>query len=160
MVNVRLFETQDAEQIARLFYETVREVNVHDYSIAQVKAWAPDDIYFRNWAEVCSSDRFTYVADEQGVIAGFGELEPNGHIDCFYCHKNYQGRGVGRQLYQAIEAKALELSIHRLFAEVSITAKPFFQQMGFLVVKEQEVIRRGETFINYVMEKFLRTDAL
>jgi putative acetyltransferase len=30
-----------------------------------------------------------YVADDEGVIAGFGELEPNGHIDCFYCHKKY-----------------------------------------------------------------------
>jgi putative acetyltransferase len=42
-----------------------------------------------------------------------------------------------------------------LFTEASITAKPFFQRMGFSVVKEQEVSRRGETFINYAMEKFL-----
>ena len=154
MIKIRLFEAQDAEQIAQLFYETVREVNVRDYSSNQVKAWAPDDIHFRKWVEVCSS-RFTYVADDKGVIAGFGELEPNGHIDCFYCHKNYQGCGVGRQIYQAIEAKAVELSARRLFVEASITAKPFFHRMGFAVVQEQQVSRRGETFINYVMEKLL-----
>jgi putative acetyltransferase len=153
-IEVRLFEPQDAEQLAQLFHETVREVNVRDYSSSQVRAWAPDDIHFRNWVEVCSS-RFTYVADDEGVIAGFGELEPNGHIDCFYCHKNYQRCGVGSQIYQAIEAKALELSVSRLFVEASITAKPFFQRMGFSVVKEQKVTRRGETLINYVMEKFL-----
>ena len=154
MIKVRLFQTQDAEQIARLFHETIREVNICDYSTSQVKAWAPDDIYFRNWVEVCSS-RFTYVADDEGVIAGFGELETNGHIDCFYCHKNYQRRGVGSQIYQAIEVKALSLSMSRLFTEASITAKPFFQRLGFSIVKEQEVTRRGETFINYAMEKFL-----
>jgi putative acetyltransferase len=154
MIKVRLFQTQDAEQIARLFNETIREVNICDYSTSQVKAWAPDDIYFRNWVEVCSS-RFTYVADDEGVIAGFGELETNGHIDCFYCHKNYQRRGVGSQIYQAIEVKAFELSMNRLFTEASITAKPFFQRLGFSIVKEQEVTRRGETFINYAMEKFL-----
>jgi putative acetyltransferase len=137
-----------------LFNETIREVNICDYSTSQVKAWAPDDIYFRNWVEVCSS-RFTYVADDEGVIAGFGELETNGHIDCFYCHKNYQRRGVGSQIYQAIEVKAFELSMNRLFTEASITAKPFFQRLGFSIVKEQEVTRRGETFINYAMEKFL-----
>ncbi|HLO51974.1 MAG TPA: GNAT family N-acetyltransferase [Kamptonema sp.] len=153
-IEIRLFETQDAEQVARLFHETVREINVYDYSSSQVKAWAPDDIYFRNWVEVCSS-RFTYIADDGGVIAGFGELEINGHIDCFYCHKNYQRCGVGSQIYRAIEAKAFELSISRLFAEVSITAKPFFQRMGFSIIKQQEVTRRDETFINYVMEKFL-----
>lgn len=154
MIKIRLFEAQDAEQIARLFYETVREINSRDYSSAQVRAWAPDNIYFRNWAEVCSS-RFTYVADDEGAIAGFGELEPNGHIDCFYCHKNYQGCGVGRQIYQAIESKAVELLVGRLFVEASITAKPFFHRMGFSVVQEQQVTRRGETFINYSMEKLL-----
>lgn len=154
MIEIRLFETQDAEQIAQLFHETVRQVNVRDYSSNQVRAWAPDDIHFRNWVEVCSN-RFTYVADDQGVIAGFGELEPNGHIDCFYCHKNYQRCGVGRQIYRAIEAKAVELSVGRLFTEASITAKPFFQRMGFSVVKEQEVTRWSETFINYAMEKLL-----
>jgi putative acetyltransferase len=154
MIEIRLFETQDAEQIAQLFHETVREINVRDYSSSQVKAWAPDDIYFRNWVEVCSS-RFTYIADDEGVIAGFGELEPNGHIDCFYCHKNYQRCGVGRQIYWAIEAKAVELSLNRLFVEVSITAKSFFQRMGFSVVQKQEVTCRGESFVNYVMEKSL-----
>lgn len=154
VMKIRLFEKQDAEQIARLFHETVREVNIRDYSRDRVKAWAPDDIHFRDWAKICSN-RFTYVADDEGAIAGFGELEFNGHIDCFYCHKNYQRCGVGSLIYQAIEAKAFELPVSRLFAEVSITAKPFFQRMGFSVVKEQEVTCRGETFINYVMEKLL-----
>ena len=154
MINVRLFKAQDAEQIARLFHETIREINIRDYSNSQVRAWAPDNIHFRNWVEVCSS-RFTYVADDEGVIAGFGELEPNGYIDCFYCHKNYQRCGVGSQIYRAIETKAVELPVNRLFTEASITAKPFFQRQGFSVIKEQKVTRRGETFINYVMEKLL-----
>ncbi|PSB33744.1 GNAT family N-acetyltransferase [Stenomitos frigidus ULC18] len=153
-MKIRLFEPQDAEQLAQLFHETVRAINIHDYSCSQVRAWAPDDIHFRNWVEACSS-RFTYVADDRGVIAGFGELEPHGHIDCFYCHKDYQHCGVGRQIYQAIEAKAFELSVNRLFVEASITAKPFFQRMGFAVVKEQTVSCRDETFVNYVMEKLL-----
>jgi putative acetyltransferase len=47
------------------------------------------------------------------------------------------------------------LSVSRLFTEASITAKSFFQRMGFSVVKEQEVTHRGESFVNYVMEKSL-----
>lgn len=154
-IEIRLFRTQDSEQVAQLFHETVRDVNIQDYSSNQVKAWAPDDIHFRNWSEICSQ-RFTYVADEEGAIVGFGELEPNGHIGCFYCHKNYQRRKVGSQIYQVIEAKALELGLERLFTEASITAKPFFQRMGFSVMKEQQVTCRGETFTNYAMDKFLK----
>ena len=35
----------------------------------------------------------------------------------------------------------------------SVTAKPFFQQRGYRVVKEQKVIRQGIALTNYVMEK-------
>ncbi|MBE9179093.1 GNAT family N-acetyltransferase [Oculatella sp. LEGE 06141] len=153
-MKIRLFHQADADQVAQLFHDTVRQINSRDYSSNQVNVWAPDDLHFREWATVCSS-RFTYVADEAGVIIGFGELEPNGHIDCFYCHKDYQQRGVGRQIYGAIEAKALELGLSRLFTEASITARPFFQRMGFSVVTQQQVSRRGETFINFAMEKSL-----
>ncbi|BAZ02367.1 hypothetical protein NIES37_63790 [Tolypothrix tenuis PCC 7101] len=153
-MEIRLFQQQDAEQIAQLFHETVREVNLGDYSETQVKAWAPDNLNFRNWAIICAA-RFTYVADDRGVIAGFGELETNGHIDCFYCHKNYQKMGVGSKIYAAIEDKAYELGINRLYVEASITAKPFFLRMGFSTITEQQVERRGEIFVNYAMEKFL-----
>lgn len=151
---IRVFHKQDAEQVAQLFHQTVHEINIRDYSNAQIQAWAPEDIYFRNWAETCSA-RYTFVADAAGTIIGFGELEANGHIDCFYVHKTYQRCGIGNQIYQAIEAKALEIGLNRLFAEVSITAKPFFQHVGFSTVREQQVARRGEQFTNYVMEKFL-----
>jgi putative acetyltransferase len=154
-MEIRLFQEQDAEQIALLFHQTVREVNIHDYSLNQVKAWAPDNIYFRNWLKTCS-EKLTYVAESEGLIIGFGELELNGHIDCFYCHKNYQRIGVGKKIYSAIEVKAQELDINRLCTEASITAKPFFLNMGFKVVKEQNVECRGETFINYAMGKLLK----
>ncbi|MEO0844534.1 MAG: hypothetical protein AAF063_37595, partial [Cyanobacteria bacterium J06643_5] len=72
-IDIRLFQKQDAEQIAKLFHQTVREVNINDYSLSQVKAWAPDDIYFRDWVSICS-EKFTYVADDNSTIAGFGEF--------------------------------------------------------------------------------------
>ncbi len=151
---IRLFQEQDSEQIAQLFHDTIREVNIRDYLPAQVQAWAPNDLYFTDWTENCTSN-FTYVAEEESKIIGFAQLETDGHIDCFYCHKEYQRCGVGTRLYRAIEAKALELKIERLFVEVSITARAFFKSRGFAVVKEQQVACRGEKLTNFVMEKSL-----
>lgn len=153
-MEIRLFHSQDADQIAQLFHETVRQINIKDYTTSQVKAWAPDDLHFRNWAKSCSQ-KYTYVAEKGKIILGFGELDFDGHLGCFYCHKDYQRCGVGSKIYKAIEAQAIELNLNHLFTEASITAKPFFEKMGFSSIEQQQVICRGETFINYSMEKVL-----
>jgi putative acetyltransferase len=154
MLKIRSFAAADVTQIAQLFHETVREINRCDYSNQQIQAWAPDDLNFRNWLEICSA-RSTYVAEIADTIVGFAELETNGHIDCFYCHKHYQRCGVGTQLYHAIETEAMTLKLPHLFTEASITAQPFFQRLGFTIVREQQVSCRGEAFTNYVMQKVL-----
>ena len=151
-MQIRLFKPEDTQQIAELFHNTVRQVNIRDYSLEQIIAWSPDDIYFQNWLEMCSG-KFTYVADCDLQVLGFAQLETNGHIDCFYVHYQHQNRGVGSKLYQAVETKAKELNLTRLFAEVSITAKPFFINRGFKLIASQQVSCRGEQFVNYLMEK-------
>lgn len=155
-MKIRLFKKSDILQIAQLFHDTIRHVNSKDYSKGQVKAWAPDDIYFRDWEKECVQ-KITFVAEKQKVISGFAELEMDGCIDCFYCHKDFQGQGIGKLLFQTLEDKAKKLGLKELTAEVSITAKPFFTKMGFSVQKKQTVLTRGETFINYKMQKVLKS---
>ena len=53
-MKIRRFQLSDAEQIAQLFHNTIRSVNLGDYTEEQLKAWAPDDIHFRDWpASLC-----------------------------------------------------------------------------------------------------------
>ncbi len=153
-MRVRTYEISDTKQIVKLFYDTVHEVNIRDYTKAQVDAWAPADIDIASWTKNLSS-KFTFVAEEAETIAGFGQLEANGHIDCFYCHKDFQRQGIGRIIFGQIDAKARNLGIKKLYTEASITAKHFFESQGFMVVKKQEVERRGQKFINFAMEKLI-----
>ena len=151
-MRVRAYEIGDTQEIIKLFYDTVHEVNIRDYTKVQVEAWAPITMDVELWTKKLKS-KFTYVAEEGKKIVGFAQLESNGYIDCFYCHKAFQGQGIGTQLLQEIELKAHLLGIKRLFTEASITAKPFFERKGFNLVKRQEVERRRQKFINFVMEK-------
>ena len=151
-MEIRDYQTADTQQIMDLFYETVHEINSQDYSQEQVDAWAPKEMNYEKWRARLSS-RITQVAEEDGMIAGFAELEPNGHIACFYCHRGFIGHGIGALLFKAVEARARKLGALKLFAEVSITALPFFEKKGFQVIKEQEVVLRGISMKNYVMEK-------
>ena len=56
-------------------------------------------------------------------------------------------------MLKQIESKAQDLGIKKLFTEASITARPFFETQGFIVIRKQEVERRGQKFINFSMEK-------
>ena len=45
--------------------------------------------------------------------------------------------------------------VGRLFTEASITARPFFEAEGFVVLSQQVVLARGAEFVNYRMERVL-----
>ncbi|WPU63433.1 GNAT family N-acetyltransferase [Peredibacter starrii] len=157
-MNIRLYQKSDSLPLAELFFNTIRTVNRSHYSDEQVKAWAPDlsSWDMQGW-EKKFENKWVFVAQESDVLAGFGELEPNGHIDRFYIAEHAVGKGVGRLIYAAIEEKAKVQKIERLFVEASITARPFFEKMGFVLVKEQTVGRNNVFFTNFVMEKTVET---
>lgn len=68
---------------------------------------------------------------------------------------DHQRQGIGRLLFQAIETQALEWKLDGLFVEASITARPFFERMGFRTMEAQEVSCRGQSFVNYKKQKKL-----
>ena len=154
MTVVRDYVRGDTEPICRLFYETVRTVNLEDYSPEQVRAWAPEVPDPSAWHGRMLG-RHTLVADEGGEVVGFAELEEDGHLDMLYCRPDAVGRGVGSGLYAAVEERARGLGVSRVFTEASITARPFFARHGFAVLRRNTVLREGIGLTNFSMEKAL-----
>jgi putative acetyltransferase len=151
---IRYYEAGDAPEIVRLFFETVRSVNRADYSDERLEAWAASVPDPEEW-HARMAGRRTLVAEEGGEVVGFAELEYDGRLDMLYVRKDAVGRGVGRRLYEAVEREARGQGLGWIFTEASITARPFFEQQGFRVVREQMVSRRGVSMTNFVMEKEL-----
>jgi putative acetyltransferase len=153
---IRYYEAGDAFEITRLFYETVRSVNRTDYSKEQVEAWAPEIPDHEAW-HARMAGRRTLVAEEDGEVVGFAELEEDGHLDMLYCRKDAVGRGVGSVLYGAVEREAREQEMGRIFTEASVTARLFFERQSFRVVREETVARRGVELTRFAMEKPLHS---
>lgn len=153
-MEIRRYRRGEEEALWTLFYETVHMVNRADYSVAQLQAWAPAEHEATQWRERLAMTE-PFVAEVEGRLVGFAELRSDDWIDCFYCHKDWQGRGVGSALLAVIEDDAKRRGVVCLRVAASITAKPFFERKGFAVDAEQRVARRGETFTNYAMSKAL-----
>lgn len=154
-INIRESQPADSSEIRQLFHDTVRRVNRRDYSPQQIDVWSAaawdDALWHDRWR-----DHLIYVAEANKQIVGFAELVPiEQHLDCFYCHYQYQGKGVGTLMLNHVEGIARSLALPRLWTEASITARPFFQHRGFTVVRPQVIERWGVKFENFVMEKYL-----
>ncbi len=152
MLHIRKYQEDDADDLWALFYSTVHLVNINDYSESQVEAWASKKIKRSDWCAVLAKNK-PFVAVVDGKVAGYADLQDDGLIDHFYCHHEYQGKGVGATLMLHIFDEFTAKGLSKLYAHVSTTAKPFFESFGFLVVTEQEVHVRGETLTNFLMEK-------
>jgi putative acetyltransferase len=154
VITLRPYRPDDAPALLVLFRDTIRRVNSRDYSPAQIAAWASDDIDTVSWFGRFSG-RYVPVAEEAGRPVGFAELESSGHIDRVYVSADHQRCGIGRQLLATVAAEAQRVGLSRLFTEASITARPFFESQGFVVLAPQVVTCRGIDFVNYRMERVL-----
>lgn len=152
VVRIRNYQPNDNKALWEIYFHTVRNINVRDYSQEQVEAWAPSDFDSELWQK-CLHRIQPFVAELDGRVVGYTDLQPNGLIDHFFCHHEYQGKGVGRALMEHVFQIGSVRGVSRYFSEVSITARPFYEHLGFTVVNEQEVEMRGVKLTNYVMEK-------
>lgn len=152
---IRKYIVEDAQDLANIYYNTIHKINIRDYNQQQVDVWAPKTSKeITGWLKKFERTN-PFVAVVNNTVIGFAEFESNGYIDCFYCHHEWIGCGVGAALMQAIYESAAQQGIKRIFTEVSITAKPFFDKCGFTTVTQQTVERKGVFLTNYKMEKFI-----
>ncbi len=153
LIIVRSYDEQDTVELAKIYYYTIHNINCRDYTKEQLDVWAPKtSLLPEGWLKKFQRTK-PFVATANGKVVGFAEFERNGHIDCFYCHHDWIGKGVGLALLKVINKKAVEYKLDKIFAEVSITAKSFFEKNGFKVKREQEVERKGVKLVNFQMEK-------
>jgi tRNA1(Val) A37 N6-methylase TrmN6/GNAT superfamily N-acetyltransferase len=157
-IKIRPYHIEDTAGLVGLFRRSVREAAAAHYSAAQRLAWAPDYIDQTAFA-MRRTGKHTWVAEIGGVLAGFTDLEPDGHIDMLYVSADHQRRGVASVLYRAVEQMARGQGLSRLHVEASLVARPFFEAKGFQVLAEQSVPRGDQQLTNFRMEKRLDAPA-
>lgn len=78
-ISIRAYDPADTDELIELFRGSVRAVARRDYTHDQVIAWAADEIDRKQWM-LRRSTRPTWVAVIGGALAGFIDLESDGHM--------------------------------------------------------------------------------
>lgn len=150
---LRLYRPSDLEELIQLFYGTVHTVNLGDYSQREVDAWvpSPESVDREAWGQSLAA-HYTLVAERDGVLVGFGDMDDTGYLDRLYVHKDFQGRGAATAITHALEGYARGLRVSRVTVHASRTARPFFEARGYRVEYAQQVERYGVLLENFGME--------
>lgn len=153
-MTIRPAKISDLPAIQSLFIETIKSTCKKDYGDDQIRCWASSVKNIARWEEKLIKQYFL-VAELDKKIIGFASLENGSYLDFMYVSKDHLRKGIATTLYNQIENEAKNKGSNFIDSDVSITAKPFFQKMGFLLLKETQNLIDGVEIINYKMRKEL-----
>lgn len=155
-VEVRPYSDLDVVSTLAIFIAAITETASADYTTEQTQAWAdPDGRDLQRWGSAMAARR-SFVATIEDHIVGFSDVGPDGYIDMMFVAPQFLRRGVAWRLVTHGEALAREMKACELSADVSVTARPFFERQGFAVEAEQHTVKRGISLTNFRMRIALR----
>lgn len=148
----RKYKPEDCATLAELFYNTVHTVNAADYSKDQLDVWATGEIDLDKWNK-SFLNHTTLITEIDDQIVGFADMDNSGYLDRLYVHKDYQRNGIATELVKALEVAMKKENVICFETYASITAKPFFEKLGYRVKAENIVERNGVLLKNFRMIK-------
>ncbi len=154
-MNIRRFHHGEEPKLFNIFHSAIHLIASRDYTNEQVHAWAPSSVDADLWARRMRGIK-PFVAELDGELVGYADVQGDGYIDHFFVSGHHPRQGIGKALMEALEAEARSLGLQELTSDVSVTAQPFFEHFGFLVVEHQRPVIDGVEMLNARMRKLLR----
>lgn len=149
-MNIVEYSNSYSKEVTDVFYQSVHAIDNGLYSLEQKSVWAPYPIDYQKWqTRLRLKSPYVLLINER--IAGFIELEDDGHIDCMYVLPKFQRRSVGSELLKYTIHKAKAQGITQLYVEASLVAKPLFERFGFVCKQKNRVRINNVVLENYTM---------
>ena len=131
----RRFREADAAEVSALVIKTLRISNAKDYSAEYIEKdvamFTPERVILRsNWTHFyvfCHGERIVGC----GAIGPYWGKEDECSLFNIFVLPEYQGRGLGRQIVETLEADEYALRSRRIEIPASITGCGFYRKMGY-----------------------------
>ena len=153
-MKIRRYRVGEEDALRQICRDTTLRINVTEYGSELVQKWVSKLSNTSKWTDRMRRKN-PFVVDQDGVVLGFAELSETGKIDAFYIHHEWQGKGVGKLLYEAVEAEASRLQMSTLTVDSSIGASGFFKARAFRAVGEKVAMTDGMPSKSVSMQKQL-----
>ncbi len=151
-VQIRPYKPGEEQALFAVYYSAIHLTASRDYTPEQIQAWAPKGLDMNLWA--CRIRGINpFVAESNGEVVGYADLQANGYIDHFFVSGTHARRGIGSLLMEHLLGEATALGLSELTSDVSRTAQPLYEKFGFVVVEQRRPERRGVVIPNAFMRR-------
>jgi putative acetyltransferase len=151
-IQIREFTSEDLDMVVGLIHHVV------DFSYTDVYPAGALELYreFHSRENILNDAKNGYcvIAENAGRIVGTGTLLDDG-IRRVYIDPTYQNSGIGKQVYNALEKRALQTGLSHLGLGASVIARKFWESVGFVFEEEVDIPVGDEQLKFYTMSKQL-----
>jgi putative acetyltransferase len=136
--SIRKAKHEDAAEIIAAHVRSIREVCSKDYSEKQIEAWSGRNFSEEIWRRTMDCDA-VWVVEQDQHVAGFGHVRfkpgQTATIEGLYFAPEATGRGLGRTLMSLIFKELMDRGVEEADLVSTLTAKGFYTDIGFSVVR-------------------------
>lgn len=149
------FQASQAEEVAELIKRNLLEITSQYYSpeyvISLIDHHSPMQLLEKSRAQ------HIFVAVEDGKAIGTGSLAnfgtpeiPSYYGTAIFVALDFHRQGIGKQIMQKVEEKALELGADKITVRAAINARQFYEKLGYTY---RDGIGMPDEKGNFVMDK-------
>lgn len=151
--SIRQAKSHDLIQILRIQTDSLRTICIDNYSPLEIEALIDRNLQHFSYGGFYRE--FILVAEVDNVIVGWSSLL-GPRISGLYVHPQFVRQGIGTQLLQALETKAISCKHRTLKVAASLTAKTFYQNHGYQILDRAYIVTKNYLKIPYLsLEKQL-----
>ena len=151
-MRIRLYKRDDLDDIMKLYYNAVHNINAQDYSDDELDVMAPQTADRYHW-EASLAKNHTIVAEGDEGLLGFGNIGSTRFLDCLYVDVDHLHEGVAEAMLKHLENYAKAKGNHIINVYSPITAQAFFEKHGYALIEEAISEHKGVRILKYLMEK-------
>ena len=152
------FQDSQAEEVAELINRNLLEITSKYYSSEYVTSLV--DHHSPKQLLEKAKTQVIFVAVEDGKAVGTGSLANFGNSEMpsyygtsIFVALEFHRQGIGRQLMQKVEEKALELGADKITVRAAVNAREFYEKIGYTY---RDGIETPDEKGNFVMDKVLQ----
>ncbi len=150
-IEIRHINPSDYLKISKLIQRTIK-ASAETEALAEKLSQTYTEEYFVSKEN--KIDFFVAEDRETSTLLGIIGLKSD-VLRGYYVDPNFQGKGVGRKLFDYLEDEARSRGLNTLHLTASPKGQPIYEHFGFKLIKKVENEIEGQVYIDALMEKSL-----